>query len=267
MGAPERGKGLRVRRLAAAVVISGSFLLASCAQEEEQRMITGGTEEEFFASVEVLTPNLTERMAEALVWAMSDLELADVHARYPNGTPREVIRGEVKDVLDRYPPAIEGLKEQYEKDAGLRNELREIVAQDTSFSIEKNFFGLQPTIKTVVVNGSPHPVSRLKWRAALYLDGASEPVAHTVLDNDYRNQGGLGPGDVFNVSLKVGFVRGDETWSTLEIQNASQRRVVLEPLLDTILDFGERPYLGEDLAPQIERLEAVVEAAKSYSDI
>ena len=256
---------LRFGRTVAIVLIG--LVLAACKQPAEEGLVTGGTEEEFFASLNALTPKMTQHERKALAWAASDLDLAAIHARYPGGSPRAIIRGEVKDVLSTYPTKIEALETQAEQDAPLRAELSKIAAREASFSIEKNFFGLQPQIRAAVTNGSQHSVSRLKWRASLYLDGSEEPVAQAILADDYREQGGLNPGDRFRVTLRIGFVKGDEAWSTLEIRNAKNRRVVLEPVLDSILDHGERPYLPEDPIPQIERMNSAVEAAKSYSDI
>lgn len=249
-----------------ALLLAG-WVLVACTQPADEGLVTGGTEQEFFASLEAKTPKMSQHEREGLAWAASDLDLAAIHARYPGGSPRQIIRGEVKDVLDTYPAKIEALQKQADVDAPLRVELGRIVAREARFSIEKNFFGLQPEIKAVVTNGSRHPVSRLRWRALLYINGADTPVAESILVDDYREQGGFNPGEQFRTTLRVGFVRGDESWSTLEIRNASDRRIVLEPVLSSILDHGERPYLAEDSIPQIERMKATIEAAKLYSDI
>lgn len=255
------------RSAVVALILSTGVLLAGCGKPIDEELITGGTDDELLASVAAISPRLTEREREALLWAVSDLDRSAIHAAYPSGSPRQIIRGEVKNVLATYPDQISQWKDQAERDAPVRNELMKVVAKDGEFSLEKNFFGLQPTIRTVVTNGSALPVSQLAWRASLYLGDSSDPVVQSVLDNDYRKQGGLSPGDVYNVTLTVGFVRGDESWSTLEIQNAPVRRVELEPVLSSILDFGNRPYLAEDSSQRIERAEAAIEAAKQYSDI
>ena len=261
-------RNVRARQLAAVVVMmSGGALMAGCSKPIDEKLVTGGADEELIASVAAIAPRMTEREREALQWAVSDLDRSAIHAAYPNGSPRQIIRGEVKEVLATYPEQINLWKQQAERDAPVRDELVKVVAEEGRFSLEKNFFGLQPTIRTVVTNGSALPISQLAWRASLYLGDSADPVAQSVLDNDYRKQGGLSPGDVYNVTLTVGFVRGDESWSTLEIQNAPVRRVELEPVLSSILDFGNRPYLAEDSSQRIERAEAAIEAAKQYSDI
>ncbi|WP_103074194.1 hypothetical protein [Solilutibacter silvestris] len=210
---------------------------------------------------------MSKHELEAFDWAVQDFDLAKLQSRYPGASPRQIIRGEVRDVLDTYPGMITELQKKAAAEAPLRAELSEITAKDVDFAIEKNFFGLQPIIKATVTNASRYPVSQLKWQAALYLDGANKPVAQAVLNNDYRQNGGLKTGDQFTARFPVGYLRGDEAWTTLEIRNAAKRRVTLEPLLDTILDFGDRQYLAEDPVLQIERKKAAIEAAKRYSDI
>lgn len=99
------------------------------------------------------------------------------------------------------------------------------------------------------------------------LGDATEPVATTVLNNDYRPSGGLKPGGAFTVTFTVGFVKGDERWATLEIRNAASTRVELVPVLDRIRDFGDRPYLANDAARQIDSLESRIRSAEGFSSI
>src|SRR3546814_17481789 len=80
----------------------------------------------------------------------------------------------------------------------------------------------------------------MKWKAALFLDGTDRPAAQTILVNDYRKNGGLKPGSRFHIRFPIWFVRGTEAWTTLEIRNAEVRKVVLEPILESILAFGAR---------------------------
>ena len=258
------GRGHRFKGTALLLVGLG---LAACKGPADQGLVTGGTQAEYRASLDPLIPKLSKHEVEAFDWAVSDLDLTKLHGKYPGASPRKIIRGEVREVLDTYPGKIEALEKTAAKEAPLRAELGKITAPDTEFAIDKDFFGLQPVIMAIVTNGSRYPVSQLKWNAALYLDGADIPVVQTVLTSDFRQNGGLRPGGQFTVRLPVGFVRGDEAWTTLEIRNAAKRRVVLEPVLDSILDFGERAYLADDPVPQIERMKAAIKDAKDFSDI
>lgn len=259
---------VRSRRIRMAAVITLMGLgLTACKGPADQGLVTGGTQAEYRASLDPLIPKLSKHELEAFDWAVSDLNLAKLHGKYPGASLRKIIRGEVREVLDTYPGKIEALEKAAAKEAPLRAELSKIIAQDAEFGIEKDFFGLKPMIRVTVTNESRYPVSQLKWNAALYLDGADKPVVRTVLTNDYRQDGGLKPGSQFRVRFPIGFVRGDEAWTTLEIRNAAKRRVVLEPVLDSILDFGERAYLAEDPVPKIERMKTAIKDAKGFSDI
>ena len=90
-------RNVRARQLAAVVVMmSGGALMAGCSKPIDEKLITGGTDEELIASVAAIAPRMTEREREALQWAVSDLDRSAIHAAYPNGSPRQIIRGEVK---------------------------------------------------------------------------------------------------------------------------------------------------------------------------
>ncbi len=255
------------RRMGVAMILLAGLGLTACKGPADQGLVTGGTQAEYRASLDPLIPKLSKHEVEAFDWAVSDLDLGKLHGKYPGASPRKIIRGEVREVLDTYPGKIDALEKAAAEEAPLRTELGKITAPDTEFAIDKNFFGLQPVVMAIVTNGSRYPVSQLKWNAALYLDGADAPVVQTVLTSDFRQNGGLRPGGQFTVRLPVGFVKGDEAWTTLEIRNAAKRRVVLEPVLDSILDFGERAYLADDPVPQIERMKAAIKDAKDFSDI
>jgi hypothetical protein len=241
--------------------------IAACSGPLDQHLITGSTPQAYRASLDAIYPKMTVHEQEAFDWAVSDFDLPKLHSKYPEASPKAVIRGEVQEVLQTYPAKVKALEVEARKQSPLRAELRKIVAQRAIFRMNKNFFGLQPTVIASIANNSKLPVSRLDWRAALFLNDATEPVATTTLSSDYRNDGGLAPRRGFISTFKVGFVRGDESWSTLEIRNAAKTRVVLEPILDSIQDFGDRPYLTEDVAKRIENMRGAVAAAKSFDDI
>lgn len=255
------------RVFAGSVIFLLALTLTACAGPMDEKLVTGSTQEVYSASLAPIVPKMTAHEREAFNWAVSDFDLAKLHSKYPNASPKAIIRGEVEEVLGTYPKQIEELEARQAEFAPVQAELRKIAASNTRFSINRNFFGLQPRITANVFNGSTLPISRLDWRASLYLDGASKPVATTTLVNDYRNDGGLKPSQRFNVTFNVGYLRGDERWLTLEIRNARERRVVLEPILDSVQDFGERAYLAEDPAQRIERRTAAIKAAQSFSDI
>ena len=258
------------RKTRATVALLAVLGLVACkgSGPADQALVTGGTEAEYRASLDPLIPKMSKHELEAFDWAVQDFDLAKLQSRYPGASPRKIIRGEVNDVLDTYPGMIKTLEKKAAEEGPLRDELISgITAKDVEFSIEKNFFGLQPIIKATVTNASRYSISQLKWQAELYLDDAKTPVAQAVIPNDYRENGGMKMGDQFKVRFSVGYLRGNESWTTLEIRNAAKRRVTLEPLMDTILDFGDRPYLPDDPVSGIERKKAAIEAAKRYSDI
>lgn len=249
------------------MALQAALALTACNGPVDQGLVTGGTQAEYRASVDPLVQELSKHELEAFNWAVADFDLAKLHSKYPGASPRKIIRGQVREVLDTYPKKLKALEESAAAEAPLRVELHKITASDAEFGLEENFFGLQPFIRVNIRNGSRYPISQMEWNAVLFLDGTDRPAAQTILVNDYRRNGGLKPGSRFHIRFPIGFVRGDEAWTTLEIRNAAVRKVVLKPVLGSILDFGERAYLPEDPTPRIEQMSAAVALAELYSDI
>lgn len=249
------------------LVVFACVALNACSGPADQKLVTSQGLEAYQASLAPVVPKLSPEEAKGLDWAVSDLNLEKLNARYPNGSVRDIIRGEAKFVLDTYPAMIKKLEARQRTEAPIRNQLARISAVRTNFFIDKNFFGLQPKIQASIVNGSTLPVSALSWKAALHIDDGVEPVATTTLTNDYRNHGGLKPGGRFAATFNIGFVRGDEGWTTLAIRNARRTRVVLTPLLDTIKDFSDRPYLTSDTEAEIARRRVALKEAAAFASL
>lgn len=241
--------------------------LTACGGAADQKLVTSRGLEAYQASLAPLVPKLSPEEAKALDWAVSDLTLEKINARYPEGSVRDIIRGEAKLVLDTYPGKIQALEERHKAEAPVRAQLARISAIQPQFFIDKNFFGLQPKIRATIVNGSSLPISALNWRASLYIDDRKEPEASAIVASDYRNDGGLKPGGRFAVTFNIGFVRGDEGWTTLAIRNASARRVVLTPVLESVKDFSDRPYVGGDTAAEITQAKAALKLAGEYRSL
>ncbi|TWI06379.1 hypothetical protein [Aerolutibacter ruishenii] len=212
----------------------------ACSRPADKKLVTCRGLEAYRASLAPVAAKLSPEQAKALDWAVSDRNLDTLNARYPEGSVRDIVRGEARLVLETYPATLKALETRHRAEAPIRAQLSRIAALHPQFFIDRNFFGLQPRIRATVVNDSSLPISGLNWKAALYIDGRTEPEATTTLTNDYRNNGGLKPGGRFTVTFNVGFVRGDENWTTLAIRDARTRRVVLTPLLDSLKDFSDR---------------------------
>lgn len=249
--------------------LAALVLVAGCSGPIDKSLVTGSTPQAYRASLDAVFAQLSPHEQEAFDWAVQDFDLPKLHGKYPNASPADIIRGEVAEVLDTYPNRVSQLQPKAAEQAPLRADLSKItaVAETAQFRIDRNFFGLQPRIAVALVNHSKQPISRLQWRASLFLDDATTPVATTVLNDDYVATGGFKPGMRVRRLFTIGFVKGDASWTTLEIRNARLTRVVLEPILGSIEDFGGRLVLPEDPEAQIERLTGAIAAARSFQDI
>lgn len=243
-------------------------LLTACHGPMDQPLDTASTMQAYRASLDPIRQKMTPHERDAFEWAVQGIPgLAALHAKYPNGSPRDIIRARISEVQSSYSNTISELESSAEASASIRKDLEKVVAAEGQLVIDNDFFGPQPRIKVVVRNGSSMPISSLRWRASLYLDNATSPVATTILLQDFKNDGGFKPQQIYSSTFNVGFVRGDDAWTTLEIRNAVRRRVLLEPVLNSILDFGGRPYLANDAVAEIKDLREEKAKADTYSDI
>ncbi|HEX6995439.1 MAG TPA: hypothetical protein VF339_14980 [Gammaproteobacteria bacterium] len=229
--------------------------------------MTGEGMAAFRASLEPIAEKMTPEQREAFEWAVSDFDLERLHREYPNKSAREIISGEVQMVLETYPRRIAELEPRAAELRRVREALGRVEAKDARFLIDTDTFGFQPKIRATILNGSDLPISTLDWHAALFIDGKSEPVATSVLTSSFRSEGGLSPGDERTVTFKIGFVSGDRKWTTLEIRNATDTRVVLKPDIESVRDFGDRRYIDSDVETQILRLQEAIQAARKYQQI
>lgn len=243
-------------------------LLTACHGPMDQPLETGSTMQAYRASLDPIVDKMTPHERNAYEWAVQDIpNIAALHARYPNGSPRDIIRARVSEVRSSYSRSMPELESSAKASASVRQDLEKVVASEGQLVIENDFFGPQPRIKVVVHNGSSRPISSLQWRASLYLDNATEAVATTLLAQDFKSDGGFKPERSFVSTFTVGFVRGNDAWTTLEVRNAGRRRVLLEPVLDSIRDFGDRLYLTNDAIGEIKALREAKTAADTYGDI
>lgn len=198
-------------RRRARVGMSALLLLAlvGCGGPVDKKLVTGGSNEQYRSSVDIVDPGLSDHERAAFNWAVSDLDLPTLHRRYPNGTVRQVIRGEIKRVQQAHTTRLERLKRKVQAQAPLIAELEKVTARDVQLQITTRFFGAKPTVKATLGNASGLPLSSIKWRAALYLDGADKPAASAIVISDFQGIGGLKPGNESQAVFNIGFVTGD----------------------------------------------------------
>lgn len=249
-----------------AVAIS-ALLLAACAGPMDSPLVTGQGEAAYFARLNPLFAQMTPAQQEAFNWSVSDLSIDQLHQRYPDASPRQVIQGETRLVSTSYPERIAALQPQLEAFQHLQAELGQLRSDNVQFRIEQDFHGLQPRLKADFHNASSLSFSTSGWTALLYLNAADEPVARYSFTLNHRRRGGLLPGETESHDIHLGFVSGDPAWMTLEVRNASRRRVEIVPSDEGNTDLGERAYSAPDPRAEIERLQAVIAAAEKYRQV
>lgn len=254
-------------KAAVALSFALSLVLSGCGGAVDEVLATGGSKQDYSASLEQISKGLSDHERAAFNWAVSDMDLPRLHQAYPNGSVRKVIRGEVKQVKDSYPAKIEELKSKVAAEADTMDELGKVTARNATLSLSTGFFGIKPTVKATLVNASKLPLSQINWRASLYLNGSDMPVAVSTLTSDFHSVGGLAPERQLEASFQIGFVKGDESWTTLDIRNSTERRVVLEALPATAMNYSDKLYLSGDHGKQLAAYEQSLREADSFSDI
>lgn len=251
------------------VALAACALLAlgACSKGIDKSLVTDKGPEAYRASLSVAAKDFSDREREAFDWAVSDLSLDALNARYPNKSAREVIRGEVKAVLKGYPPQIAELDKQVITWKSTAEEIQKVTADHVEFALERDFHGLQPRIQAVATNNSKFGYSSLYWRAGLFLNGAAEPVATAELIDLYKDESGLKPGEAKPRRFHVGFVTGDAAWTTLEVQNAQQRVVKLIVMPERAEDFGEKLIAGDSPEKKVRSAQSILAAAEKFKDL
>jgi hypothetical protein len=87
-------------------VAAATTTLTGCSDGVDKRLETSSTDEAYFVSLKKAVVKMSERDKEAWDWAIQDMTRDAIQEKYPNGTPRQIIRGEAKEVLDTYPSQI-----------------------------------------------------------------------------------------------------------------------------------------------------------------
>lgn len=242
------------------------LMLGACSKGVNKSLVTDKGIDIYKASLAVAVKDMTPKDVETFNWAVSDLSLDDINTRYPNQSPRQIVRGEVKLVQTNAPSEIAALEKELAAWTPQAAEISKVIASDVSFSLEQDFFGLQPHIKATVHNGSKFSYSILSWRAELYLNGGKSPVATSEQFDDYRSVGGLASGAEASREMTVGFVKGDQTWSTLEVQNATERKVKLTVIPSQVKDFSEHHLVNPSPETKLNNLKKTLATAMRLKD-
>ena len=244
--------------------------LGACSKGIDRALVTGEGDTAYRTSLDRLVPEATQEQLAAFNWAVSDLTIEAIHARYPNASPRRVMHGEAELMMESLPHRIAQLKAQLPEWQASAANVAAVTATDIGFALNPGFFGLQPTITAIVANNSKLSFARYGWTAELYLDDAVEPVARTRLTASFAHHnggGGLDPGASASMSFQVGFVSGDKAWSTLEIQRATKRTVKMVPDPEAARDLADRAFVGQSPQEELAILEENLQTSRTVRQL
>ncbi|WP_423173457.1 hypothetical protein [Stenotrophomonas maltophilia] len=254
-------------RSRATLILAASALLAACSGPTDKKMVTNGTQQQYRQSIDAIDAELNAHERAAFNWAVAGMNLEKLNQTYPNASVRQVVRGQVKHIRDSNPKEIEALRQEANDQLPTIAELKRVSAVDPEFRMEDSFFGPKPVITARIINRSTLPLSEASWNAALYINGDVQPVATSKVRSDFRSIEGLKPEHHVTARFTVGFVKGDQTWTTLAIRQATSTRVELEMIPETAMDFTDKAYLSADLQKRIDFLENQLKQASEFEDV
>lgn len=249
------------------LILAATALIAACGGPADKKMVTNGTQEQYRASIDAIDAELNAHERAAFNWAVSGMDLEKLNKTYPNASVRQVVRGQIRRLKEGNPNEIGKLRELIKEQLPTAAELQKIRAVDPAFRLENSFFGQKPIITARIVNGSALPLSEASWNAALYINGDAQPIATSKVRSDFRSIEGLKPDHQVTARFSVGFVKGDQSWTTLAIRQATSTRVQLEMISETALDFSDKAYLSTDHQKRIDFLESQLKQALEFADI
>ena len=254
-------------RTRAALILTASALLAACSGPTDKKIVTNGTQQQYRESIEAIDAELNAHERAAFNWAVAGMNLEKLNQTYPNASVRQVVRGQVKQIREANPKEIGALRQEATDQLPTVAELQKVTAVDPEFRMEDSFFGPKPVITARIINRSTLPLSEASWDAALYINGDAQPVAKSKVRSDFRTIEGLKPDHHVTARFTVGFVKGDQTWTTLAIRQAASTRVELQMIPETALDYGDKAYLSANHQKRIDFLESQLKEAGEFEDI
>lgn len=248
-------------------ILAAAALVAACGGPADRKMITTGTQQQYRDSIDAIDTELSPHERAAFNWAVAGMNLEELSNAYPNASVRQVVRGQVRQVKAANPKEIAVLREKADAQLPTLAELQKVGAVEADFRMEDSFFGPKPIITARITNSSTLPLSEVSWDAALYINGDKQPVARSRVRSDFRSIKGLRPDHQVAARFTVGFVKGDQTWTTLAIRQAATTRVELEVVPDTALDYSDKTYVTASYQRRIEVLQGQLKEADKFADI
>jgi len=242
--------------------------LSACNSGINHTLDTGHGVDSYKASLAEAVKKMEKPEIEAYDWAVSDLSIDKVHELYPNGTPKQIIHGESKKMIEGAAELRPELEKQIPGfDRSVKELTDNIVVESTNFTIENDFFGLQPKVSARVAYAEGRPMTALQWRIELFIDGKDKPVASTTVTDDYKGDGGFKSGYRYARDFKLGFVRGDDRFTTLEIQNSKTRILKMTLIPDECIEINGHAVSYNNPHIAIRQLDETVAKARRYKEL
>lgn len=246
-------------------LICVAAMLAGCGKGLDAKLSTE-SEETIKKSAEIALKDMTEEQRVVAAWAFSNLTAED-DDKYKDATIREIINGVADSKINSITQELNELEKNRVASEKVRDEILKVDASDSTYRLGANFFGDQTNIYVTITNNSNLAFSSLTWKAKLFLNQSTEPVAEAnILDSYTYNDDGLQPGEAQKREFSIGGL-GSSNWHTLEIKQAKSHKIELTLLPEDAKDLGNRDYLADSPLQRIDALQTELDSITSMKEL
>lgn len=254
-----------MKRIQTLSTITLLLFLHGCGKGVDAKLETHN-EQAYRKSLNSAWQDMSADQQNAFNWAVSNLTLDQLIAKYPSMTPKTVITSEADEYIQLKTRETAEISAALAKDANrlaqeaqllsdIDAELSKISAKGISIS---NSVGFGKEFIFTTTNGSEYDISSATWDAWLFIDSEERSDRHCRIHAYYKTRGGMPSGRTVKHSFEVGFMNC-ENWDTLEVRNARTKHFKLQLDFDSIENFAEkkvRPRFSTTRATYEEKIKA-----------
>jgi len=239
------------RPLPIVLAVGLSLLLTGCGKGIDATLQTANADV-YRPSLAEAWKDMTPEQQNAFNWAVSNINLEQLHQKYANASPRRVITDEADQYIKAQTQQAATVTAELAKNAdrlaqeeatiaAARQELEKLGV--VSAKIVRDSFFNRSELSFVAHNNSKYDISSAKWEAWLFLDGEKESSRKCVISGYFKYDGGLGSGRSLESKHRLDSFNACESWDTLQARNARRKDFQFKLVDAEVMSFDEQPVV------------------------
>ncbi len=226
--------------------------LVACSGKGVDASLNLSSMEEFQKSYAIASKDMTQEQKDSFEWAVSNISLAQVSAKYSRPTVRAIVQGEADEFIKAHQKIIDKQKEIMASKHDLltqnRNtqseqlaELNKITASRPDTRNHNDLDG--QTFSFKVTNGSKYNLSSVAWDVNLFIDDEEKSDRKCSMTIHFNH----------GLDAKSGPVNAEKywpscaAWKTVEVQRAKKYRFTFKVDPHWVNDFADKRIYSKDL--------------------